>query len=99
MLFAIVSLHGVLHATEAASYNYKPEGYVPDEATAIAIAVAVWMPIYGKDRIEEKKPYKAALKNGIWHVRGTIPQGWKGGVPEAEISKYNGLILRVSHGK
>ncbi len=45
------------------------EGYVPDEETAIAIAMAVWTPIYGKDRIEDKKPYKATLKGGVWHVR------------------------------
>jgi hypothetical protein len=97
---AIVLTFGTFRCAGAASHNYKPvEGYVPNEETAIAIAVAVWVPIYGKERIEEKKPYKAILKDGIWYVRGSIPQGWTGGVPEAEISKDNGQILRVSHGK
>src|SRR2546423_10224131 len=30
----------------------RENGYVPDEQTAIAIAVAVWSPIYGKEKIE-----------------------------------------------
>jgi hypothetical protein len=100
MLLAEVVPRGVLHAAETGKHSFKPtEGYVPDETTAIAIAVAVWLPIYGKERIEEKKPYKAILKDGIWYVRGSIPAGWKGGVPEAELSKDNGRILRISHGK
>jgi len=80
--------------------NYKPkEGYVADEETAIAIAVAVWKPIYGKEKIENEKPYKASLKDGIWTVRGSLPKGRHGGVAEAEISKDDGRILRVIHGK
>jgi Na+-translocating ferredoxin:NAD+ oxidoreductase RnfG subunit len=80
--------------------NYKPkDGYVPDEETAIIIAVAVWKPIYGKEKIENEKPYKANLKNGVWTVTGSLPKGRKGGVAEAEISKDDGRILRIIHGK
>lgn len=79
--------------------QWKPEeGYVPNEDTAIKIALAVWIPIYGKEHIEGKAPYKAVLKDGIWHVTGSIPLGWKGGVPEAEISKEDGRILKIEHG-
>ena len=40
-------------AEDEKKHVYKPkEGYVPDAETAIAIAVAVWNPIYGKDKIE-----------------------------------------------
>ena len=100
MLFAVIAPYGVLQAAATGKHNYTPaEGYVPDEATAIAIAVAVWGPIYGKENIEGKKPYKAILKDGIWHVSGSLPSGWIGGVPEAEITKDNGRILRISHGK
>jgi hypothetical protein len=78
--------------------NYKPEeGYVPDEETAIAIAVAVWNPIYGKKQIESEKPYHASLKNGVWTVTGSLPEGSDGGTAIAEISKDNGRILRVIH--
>ena len=81
-------------------HNYKPkDGYVPHQQTAIAITVAVWKPIYGEEHIEKKKPYNASLKNGVWTVTGSLPEGWDGGVPEAEISKDDGRVLRVTHGK
>jgi len=100
LLVGLIALCGVLLASGAEMHNYKPvEGYVPDKATAIAIAIAVWGPIYGKENIEQKKPYKAVLQDGVWYVSGSLPLGWMGGVPEAEISKDNGQILRVSHGK
>lgn len=99
-LLSLVAGPPILQAEEEAKHNYKPaEGYVPDKATAIAIAVAVWVPIYGKENIENKKPFKAILKDGIWYVSGSVPLGWKGGVPEAEVSKDDGRTLRISHGK
>ena len=78
------------------SYKLK-NGYVPDEQTAISIAVAVWVPIYGKEQIESEKPYKATLKNGVWTVIGTLPEGYNGGTAVAEISQDSGCILRVIH--
>jgi hypothetical protein len=78
-------------------------GYVPDQQTAIRIAEAVGIPIYGIEQIEREKPFVAELKNGIWIVSGTlhgdpgsIP---KGGVAKIEISKRDARVLRVSHGK
>jgi NTF2 fold immunity protein len=81
-------------------HNYKPpEGYVPDAQTAIQIALAVWLPIYGRKQIDSEKPYTATLKDGVWTVSGTLPHGYNvGGVAVAEISKLDGTILRVSHG-
>jgi len=81
-------------------HNYKPAaGYVPDEKTAINIAIAVWEPIYGVEKIAKEKPFRAALKNGVWYVNGSLPEGRLGGVAEAEIAKDDGRILRISHGK
>jgi len=81
-------------------HNYTPpNGYVPDAATAIKIAVAVWEPIYGRDPVAEKKPFHATLKDGTWTIEGSLPKGWLGGVPEAEIAQRDGRILRISHGK
>ena len=71
---------------------------VPNAETAIKIAIAVWLPIYG-DRIYDEKPFHAELKNGIWFVYGTLKSGYKGGVAEAKIRKIDGLILEVIHGK
>jgi hypothetical protein len=42
-----------------------PNSHVPDEQTAISIAVAVWTPLYGKEQVEREKPYRASLKEGI----------------------------------
>jgi len=79
--------------------GFKPEkGYVPDAKTAIAIAVAAWIPIYGKKHIDGEKPYNAELKNGIWRVTGTLKTE-VGGVAEAEISQETGCILKIVHGK
>ena len=89
-----------LYAADVQKHDYKPvAGYIPDQDTAIKIAVAVWLPIYGKEQIEKEKPYKAKLKNGIWYVTGSLPEGHVGGVAEAEINKESGCIIRISHGQ
>ena len=94
-----------LPARPADKLNYVPkDGYVPNKETAIAIAVAVWTPIYGKRQIKDEKPYVAKLTNGVWLVTGSLPQPVDGeiavgGVAEIEISKQSGCILRVIHGE
>jgi hypothetical protein len=81
-------------------HSYVPKaGFVPDAATAIRVAVAVWTPIYSSATIDGEKPYNAALRGDVWVVSGSLPAGWHGGVAEAEISRDSGCILRVSHGK
>jgi hypothetical protein len=78
----------------------KPQnGFVPDKETAIAIAEAVWTPLYGKKQILKERPFQAVLTNGVWIVRGSLPEGYNGGVAIAEISKATGCILRVIHEK
>jgi hypothetical protein len=94
----------LLSAAEPPKHSYKPpQGYVPNEATAIRIAEAVLTPIYGVDTIEKEKPLIARLENETWVVEGTFRcpggSGCKGGVAVAEIAKDDGKILRVSHGK
>lgn len=74
--------------------------FVPDKETAIKIAIAVWLPIYGKD-IKHEKPYVAILKeDGVWEVKGSLGKRWKfGGVAYAYIRKKDGKILKVIHTK
>ena len=94
-----------LFASEPPKHSYKPpQGYVPDEATATNIAEAVLTPIYGKEKIESERPFKAELKDGSWNITGTLhcPDGegtCAGGVAEVDVSKDDGRILRVSHGQ
>jgi hypothetical protein len=82
--------------------SYRPpSGYVSDAATAIRIAVAVWVPIYGEEQINAEKPYVATLTGDVWTVVGTFncKGHCVGGVASAEISKQDGTILRVIHGQ
>jgi hypothetical protein len=72
---------------------------VPDAKTAIAIAVAVWEPIYGKAPIAAEAPYHAVLKNDLWTVTGNGPEKGPGGGALAVIAKNNGRIIKVYHTK
>ena len=82
----------------AGDASFKPKrGFVPDEQTAIAIAIAVWNPIFGKEHIEGEKPFHATLKDGVWTVTGSLPEGYDGGAAFAEIAQDDGRILRVVH--
>jgi ABC-type antimicrobial peptide transport system permease subunit len=78
-------------------FNWN-EGYVQDPETAIKIAEAVWLDIYGED-IYNEKPFDAVLENDVWTVRGTLPILALGGTAEIKISKQDGRILEVYHGK
>ena len=96
--FGITREQGVSHIDPIQTFHPK-DGYVPGAGTAIKIAEAVWLPIYGK-QIENEKPFKAHLKDDmIWVVEGTLPPHMLGGVAYAEIQKADGKILSVIHGK
>ena len=73
-LIAIVLLLLALPLS-AQEHNVRPpQGLVPDSKTAIAIAVAVWTPIYSEKQIASQKPYRATLTGGKWTVTGSPPQ-------------------------
>jgi NTF2 fold immunity protein len=75
------------------------DGFVPNASTAIRIAEAVWIPIYGQENVEREKPFKAELRGNNWIVTGSLPSDMDGGVAIAEISRADGCVRRVSHGK
>ncbi len=95
----------LLLAALSLGQGYKPrEGYVPDSATAIKVAEAVLIPVYGKKKIESEEPFTAKLKDGLWTVNGTLhcPDGKEhcfGGVAEVKLSKDDARILAMSHYK
>src|SRR5690349_7907161 len=67
---------------------------VPNEITAIAIATAVLVPLYGAKAIEDQKPFKATLKDSVWTVEGQMPApSWfrttLGGVATVQIAKQD----------
>jgi hypothetical protein len=96
----LFSLVGCAQKEASSSATRMPkDGYVSDERTAIAVAVAVWTPVFGERQIADEKPYRAVLKDGVWHVFGYLPPNRLGGVAEAQIAKKDGKILSISHGQ
>jgi NTF2 fold immunity protein of polymorphic toxin system component len=94
---AVSAAHGALSATQSV---VPKNGFVPDAASASRIAEAVWIPIYGEEMISSEKPFKVSLHADVWTVTGKdLPDGRLGGVAEADISKRDGRILRVVHGR
>lgn len=84
------------YSTNALSKN---RDFVPDEKTAIKVAEAIWLPIYGDD-IYTQRPFKAKLVNSnVWVVEGTMEKNMAGGVAYIEIRKKDCKVLKVSHGK
>src|SRR4051794_21303627 len=49
------------------------DGFVPNAATAIRIAEAIWIPIYDEEQIQSERPFEANLSNGVWTVTGSLP--------------------------
>jgi uncharacterized membrane protein YpjA len=101
-LFAILSVIPMLGLAASVQpqtpAGYVPaQGFVPDSATAVRIAVAVWIPIYGEAQIMSEQPFVATLKSNVWTVTGTLPQGARGGTAVARIAKRDGRILFVVH--
>ena len=101
-LIALALLAGLPMAQAQHSISVKDQpahGPVPDEATAIRIAIAVWEPIYGKEAIARQAPHHAHLKDGVWTVSGSLPPGSRGGTAIARIAKGDGGVLQITHGK
>ncbi len=74
--------------------GFRPKiGFVPDAQTAIRIATAILIPIYGEKAVEAEMPYTAELKNGVWTVAGTLPPNCVGGVSVVLISQKDGKVL------
>ena len=85
----------------------KPKS-VADSATAVEIAEAALIPVYGRKHIESERPFTAKLRNGVWTVYGTLRcsdgKGGTtticvGGAAAVEISQKDGHILRMWHPK
>ena len=95
--------------TSASSQGYKPSsGYVPDSVTAVRIAEAVLIPVYGQKQIESEEPFTAKLEGDVWTVEGTLrcsdgkggtTASCVGGAAEVRLSKADARILYMVHWK
>ena len=89
----------LLMPSSSIASDVPKDGFVPNQQTAVRIAEAVLIPIYGKNEVERERPYTAIINNGVWTVTGTLSSELLGGVATIEIAKESGCILRVTHGK
>jgi hypothetical protein len=100
LLVSLVSLLSCSAANSRAKW-VPDKGFVPDELTAIVIAEAVWIPIYGEKAIAAERPFRAKLEDGVWLVTGSLdcPSGTLcvGGTALARISRRDGTVLQVTH--
>jgi hypothetical protein len=87
-------------APDPERHSYMPPGgYVPDAATAAALAEVVLVRVYGRAQIDGQKPLHAVLRDSTWVVSGQLPAGMRGGVALVEIDRRTGAIQRMSHGR
>jgi membrane protein YdbS with pleckstrin-like domain len=97
-ILVITNLNAQKIQKEGARHDPQKNGYVPNKETAIRIAEAIWLSIYGKE-IYKNKPFNATLKdNEVWIIEGTLHSP-RGGVPYAEIQKADCKVLKVTYGK
>ena len=73
-----------------------PNGFVPDKQTAINVAEAVLLPIYGKEALNYAKPLTAILDNNTWVIEGKKREGSYGGTVYIKIQKSDGKVLYMS---
>jgi hypothetical protein len=76
-----------------------PNGFVPDSATAVAVAEPILTPIYGRNQVEIERPFSASLGDGNWTVEGHLRAGYVGGVARVIVEKATGRIVSVTHGR
>lgn len=100
LFFFMILVSNITNQNTIGIDGNQSEDYVPDENTAIKIAEAIWLPIYGEE-IFNNKPFRAKLSdNGeVWIVKGTLPKGMFGGFPIIELRKKDCKVLKVSHSK
>ncbi len=81
---------------------------VPDEETAVHLAIKAMIPVFGKEAVSKNMPYKAtfqgdkpAIDDRVWQVEGTRhcdkpSKRCRGRVLLATINKWTGDPIRVS---
>ena len=107
MMRATILLAGIVSIAPAlAQTNWPPHGFVPDAGTAIAIARAVLIPIYGAAQVRAEEPLVAQRSGENWDVSGTFhcPGSPKstdcvGGVASVLLASKDGRIIAVTHTK
>lgn len=95
-IFAALGVLPMLFGCSSAS-NDAP---VTTADAAILSAKQAWQsiyekkrsPAYGKESAARFEPYTATLKDGVWHVRGTVPLGYHGETLETTVRQSDGSV-------
>jgi hypothetical protein len=84
--------------------GFPRDNYVPDSTTAISLAEAVLLPIFGEQHIERARPFSADLKDDVWQVyeeackrdaKGDVTSCQNAGL-EVQLSKVDGHIIWIT---
>src|SRR5882672_7518154 len=93
-LVASVFVVALLTVSSAAQpyAGYRPQnGFVPNEETALKIATAVLLPVYGDKLVLSPDAFKVSLKKDSWTVQGrlncAVPE-CAGDVVEVEVARH-----------
>ncbi len=86
--------NNVKGATPPVNPDPEKNGMVTNEKTALTIAEAIWLSVYGGN-IYRQKPFKAMSQDDVWVVDG-VAHAKVGGAPHIVISKKDGKIVAVS---
>lgn len=74
--------------------SLQPEGgAIPTEEFAKTLAMLYLDSLFWKGATKDELPLQATIENGVWHVRGTLPEGYIGGVKHIEMCRSNGRIV------
>ena len=72
---------------------------IKDSSTAINVAEPILFSIYGKENIENQKPYESYLIENYWVIAGTLPEDSVGGTFLIIIDARNSKVLKITHEK
>jgi hypothetical protein len=78
-----------------------PSSFIPDAKTAVAVAHAILIPIYGAQTVQKEEPLVAVRSGDIWTVTGTLACAPRcvGGTAKVTLSAKDGRIISVIHAK
>jgi hypothetical protein len=94
--FAALGVLPIVFACSSAS-NDAP---VTTADAAISSAKQAWQsiyekktsPAYSKESAARFEPYTATFKDGVWHVRGSVPPGYQGETLVTTVRRSDGSV-------
>jgi len=72
------------------------EGFIPDAETAREIAEILFRRFAPQSTLGVMKPFLVNQEGDVWKIRGKLPVGAIGGVPEIHMQKSDGKITHMT---